>query len=76
MSARSIVARLAAFGQHASLIFHPEAGHRVLLPGETTPRSTLHAHGGNDQADAALGQAAWAAIVALIRSAEGLPLHG
>jgi acetyl esterase/lipase len=71
MFARSIATRLAAFGKRASLIFHPGAGQRVLLPGEMTPRSSLHAHGGNDRADAALGAAAWAAIVALIRSDDG-----
>jgi hypothetical protein len=65
--ARMIVGRLATFGKRASLVFHPEAGHRVLLPGETTPRSTRHAHGGHDPADMVLGQAAWDAIMALIR---------
>jgi pimeloyl-ACP methyl ester carboxylesterase len=63
MFARSMVERLAAFGKSARLVFHPEAGHRVLLPGEVTPRSTLHAHGGNDQADRALGRGAWDAIL-------------
>jgi acetyl esterase/lipase len=66
--ARSIAARLAAVDKSAVLVFHPEAGHRVLLPSETTPRSTRHAHGGNDAADLALGRAAWDAIEALIGS--------
>jgi acetyl esterase/lipase len=66
--ARSIAARLAAVGKSAALIFHPEAGHRILLPGETTPRSARHAHGGSDAADMALGRAAWDAIEALIGS--------
>lgn len=66
--ARSIAARLAKSARHASLVLHAEAGHRVLLPGETTPRSTSHAHGGNDAADMALGEAAWDAILGLIRS--------
>ena len=57
--AQSVAERLAAFGKHARLVLNPQAGHRVLLPGETTPRSSLHAHGGHDEADAALGQAAW-----------------
>lgn len=64
--ARSIAARLAAAGKPVSLLFHPEAGHRVLLPGETTPRSAQHAHGGIDAADMALGRATWDAIVAFI----------
>ncbi|WP_428490704.1 acyl-CoA thioester hydrolase/BAAT C-terminal domain-containing protein [Rhodopila sp.] len=57
--AKSIAARLASYAKHASLVFNQEAGHRVLFPGEKTPRSALHAHGGNDRADAALGEAAW-----------------
>jgi uncharacterized protein len=64
--ARSIVARLARFGKTASLFFHPAAGHRILLPGETTMRSLLHAHGGNDQADRELGEIAWEAIRRLL----------
>jgi hypothetical protein len=64
--AKSISDRLEAAGKKAVLIHHPEAGHRVLLPGETTPRSTLHAHGGNDIADLELGTAAWNAILKLV----------
>jgi hypothetical protein len=44
---------------------HPDAGHRILLPNETTPRSTLHAHGGAEAADRALGQAAWGTMLGL-----------
>ncbi|WP_052675412.1 acyl-CoA thioester hydrolase/BAAT C-terminal domain-containing protein [Agrobacterium arsenijevicii] len=50
----------------ASLIFDQDAGHRVLFPGETTPRSALHAHGGSDEADARLGQMAWQTIATLL----------
>jgi hypothetical protein len=60
--ARSIVDRLQLSGKTAELITERDAGHRVLLPGETTPRSSMHAHGGNDEADARLGAAAWAII--------------
>jgi uncharacterized protein len=60
--ARSLAARQAAAGKSASRIFHPEAGHRVLRPGEMTPRSTRHAHGGSDSADKTPGRAAWDAI--------------
>jgi hypothetical protein len=38
----------------------------VLLPGETTPRSLVNAHGGGDEADRALGAAAWREIVTLL----------
>lgn len=41
------------------LVSVPDAGHRILLPGENTPRSGLHAHGGNDDADTRLGRLAW-----------------
>ena len=64
--ARSIAQRLRDHGRTCQLLCHPEAGHRVLLPGETTPKSQLHAHGGSDHADAELGEAAWNAIVECI----------
>jgi uncharacterized protein len=64
--ARSVVERLALAGRKATLVVHAEAGHRVLLPGETTPRSEKHAHGGSDLADMELGEAAWAEIVRVL----------
>jgi len=67
MFARSIEERLASAGKHATLIHHPKAGHRLLFPSETTPRSTQHAHGGSDEADAELGRSAWDAISDLLR---------
>jgi uncharacterized protein len=66
--ARAIADRL-HFWKNATVVGHPEAGHRVLLPGETTPRSTRNAYGGNDAADLALGRWAWRAIVNLLRLA-------
>jgi hypothetical protein len=65
--AKSIEERLASAGKSATLILHPNAGHRVLFPSETTPRSIQHAHGGSDEADADLGRSAWDAIAALLR---------
>jgi hypothetical protein len=67
--ARYIADRLGRFGKNATVVGHPEAGHRVLLPGETTPRSTRNAYGCNDAADLALGRSAWRAIVNLLRLA-------
>jgi uncharacterized protein len=67
MFARSIEQRLASAGKNATFIHHPDAGHRVLFPSETTPRSIHHAHGGSDEADAELGRRAWDAISALLR---------
>ncbi|MEI9422660.1 acyl-CoA thioesterase [Mesorhizobium sp. Cs1299R1N1] len=57
--ARSIVRRRKDAGKATRLVSAPDAGHRILLPGETTPRSSSHAHGGNDRADAGLGRDAW-----------------
>lgn len=64
--ARSIVRRRKAAGKATRLVSASDAGHRILLPGETTPRSTAHAHGGNDDADARLGAAAWELIRELL----------
>jgi uncharacterized protein len=61
-SARAIVARRAEASKATSLVLNPDAGHRILLPGETKARSSLHARGSNDEAEAALGQAAWREI--------------
>ena len=65
-SARELASRREKGRRPVSLVVDPEAGHWVLLPGETTPRSSLHAHGGNDAADARLGLMAWAAIEAAL----------
>ncbi len=62
--ARDLGRRRQESGRKVSLLVDIEAGHRILLPGETTPRSRLHAHGGTDEADARLGRAAWAAMTA------------
>ncbi|WP_454746434.1 acyl-CoA thioester hydrolase/BAAT C-terminal domain-containing protein [Ciceribacter selenitireducens] len=64
--ARKIVQSRRAHGRSTRLIFDKNAGHRVLFPGETTPRSVLHAHGGTDEADALLGQEAWRAIATML----------
>ncbi|RWM23602.1 acyl-CoA thioester hydrolase/BAAT C-terminal domain-containing protein [Mesorhizobium sp.] len=64
--ARDLVRRRKANGRSVSLVFEQDAGHRILLPGETTPRSKLHAHGGRDEADARLGQEAWQMITPLL----------
>lgn len=61
--AQRLAARRKAHGKTTNLILHPQAGHRILLPGETTERSKLNAHGGTDQADAELGALAWRELV-------------
>ncbi|MFA1623426.1 acyl-CoA thioester hydrolase/BAAT C-terminal domain-containing protein [Rhizobium mongolense] len=64
--ARSVLHRRQMFAKEAELICDPEAGHRILLPAETTPRSSLHAHGGSDEADTRLGRAAWVAFANIL----------
>ena len=64
--AEMLVSRRRVAGRPIDYVTEIEAGHRVLLPGETTPRSKLHAHGGSDEADARLGTMAWDRIIALL----------
>jgi dienelactone hydrolase len=64
--ARSIVRRRRDAGKATQLVSAPDAGHRILLPGETTPRSASRAHGGDDGADARLGSEAWELIRKLL----------
>lgn len=65
--AEALAVRLKDHGKVASLVMHPAAGHRVLLPGESTPKSTVNAQGGTDEADRELGRAAWVEIARLFR---------
>ncbi len=64
--AASLVRRRAGFGLSTQLVLGDDAGHRILLPGETTPRSSLRAHGGSDEADAKLGRLAWEHILEML----------
>nr|WP_258562671.1 acyl-CoA thioester hydrolase/BAAT C-terminal domain-containing protein [Nocardioides sp. MAH-18] len=57
--AEAVVRRRAAAGLPTTLVSHPEAGHRVVLPGETPPAPSHLAHGGTPEADAALGRLLW-----------------
>ena len=61
-----IVRRRKDAGKTTGLVSASDAGHRILLPGENTPRSRSHAHGGNDDADARLGREAWSYIQKLL----------
>jgi uncharacterized protein len=63
--AKTLAARRHAAECHVELITHPDAGHRPIFPNEVSPApSTRMAHGGNPTADAALGRAAWPAVLA------------
>lgn len=58
--ARAIERRRAALDLPTTLVTHPEAGHRVVLPGETVASGGLPlARGGTEAADRALGELAW-----------------
>jgi len=57
--ADDIVARRSAAGLDTTLVSHPPAGHRVVLPGEQPPPPSHLVHGGTPEADAALGALAW-----------------
>ncbi|GLW69740.1 acyl-CoA thioesterase [Kitasatospora phosalacinea] len=54
------------------LVTDPEAGHRVVFPGESPlPPSPVHDHGGSPAADARLGAAAWPHVLEVLGG--GLP---
>lgn len=62
-AARAITGAREGAGRATTVITHPQAGHRCVLPGEEAlPPSRRHAHGGHPKADVALGAAAWPAI--------------
>ena len=62
-SARQIKARRAAYDLPTTLVTHPEAGHRVILPGEAVATGGASmARGGTESADRALGLRAWPEI--------------
>lgn len=50
----------------ARIVSHPEAGHRVIFPGETPPAPSHMAHGGTPEADAELGRRAWPELLRLL----------
>ncbi|TYB66745.1 acyl-CoA thioesterase [Nonomuraea sp. PA05] len=65
--AERLAARRRAAGRQVRLISGGEAGHRLRLPGEgPAPASPRFRHGGDEAADARLGQAAWPHILGLL----------
>ena len=65
--ARRIAGRRAAAGLPTRVVLGPGAGHRVVLPGETSvTRGQSMARGGTPVADAALGTAAWPHVVEVL----------
>jgi pimeloyl-ACP methyl ester carboxylesterase len=57
--AERILDRRSAAGLRTELVSHPRAGHRTVLPGEQPAPPSHLVHGGNPEADAALGALVW-----------------
>lgn len=53
-------------GLATTVVTHPEAGHRIVLPGETARPPSHLVHGGAPAADAALGALLWPHLERLI----------
>ncbi|MCK8467049.1 alpha/beta fold hydrolase [Microbacterium sp. KSW4-16] len=61
--AAEIQRRRSLHARETTLVTHPEAGHRITLPGETAVHGGVTmGRGGTPSADAALGADAWTAI--------------
>ena len=66
-SAHVLHARRAAYDLPTTLVTHPDAGHRVVLPGEDVPDDgAAMARGGSESADRALGLLAWPEILRVL----------
>jgi hypothetical protein len=66
-AARAIERRRAEHGMATTVVTLAEAGHRTQLPGEPAPASGADmARGGSPEADAALGELAWLALLRLL----------
>lgn len=65
--ARAMKYRRDKQGLATTLVADPEAGHRVVFPGETPAAGGVRMRrGGTDEADRRLGSAAWASLLALL----------
>jgi pimeloyl-ACP methyl ester carboxylesterase len=53
-------------GLPTTLVSHPDAGHRVRLPGERPPAPSRLAHGGTPAADLELGERLWPTLLRLL----------
>lgn len=69
--AEAILRRRDAAGLATTLVSHPEAGHRVVLPRETPPPPSHLAHGGTAEADAELGRRLWSELVRVLAAGPG-----
>jgi hypothetical protein len=65
--AHELADRRTAADRKAAVITQTDAGHRTVFPGEMAPPpSTRFDHGGNPEADATLGAAAWPHVLAAV----------
>lgn len=66
--AERIALRRAASGLRTEVISSPEAGHRLVLPGESAAASgTTMQRGGSEQADRTLGERVWPRLLQVVR---------
>ena len=71
-AARAIEARRSEAGLPTTVVTHPDAGHRVVLPGEPVATGGMRlARGGTDEADRALGLLAWPELLRVLGVHEG-----
>jgi hypothetical protein len=67
LMAEAIGSRREEHGLETTLVSDPDAGHRIVLPGETLTASGVRMQrGGNEASDRRLGSAAWTYLKALL----------
>lgn len=65
--AQQIISARGKAGLRSALVSHPDAGHRLLLPGEQPATGGMRmARGGTPKADAELGERAWPEILRVL----------
>ncbi|MGW9627951.1 alpha/beta fold hydrolase [Microbacterium sp. NPDC055521] len=65
--AQQIISAREKAGLRSTLVSHPDAGHRLLLPGEQPATGGMRmARGGTPKADAELGERAWPQILRVL----------
>lgn len=68
--AERIEQRRSLAGRATTVVTHPTAGHRVVLPGETPPPPRADvAHGGTPETDAELGRRLWPVLLGALTGA-------
>lgn len=66
-AARAIERRREAYDLPTTVVTHPDAGHRTVLPGETVATGgAVMDRGGTERADRALGALAWPEVLRVL----------